>query len=44
MYCLLRNPAAYRRLQAEVDKFYPVVEDAIDPKHIPEMHFLEAVM
>lgn len=44
MYCLMRNPAAYKRVQEEVDKFYPVGEDSLDPKHIPEMRFLEAVM
>ena len=44
MYCLLRNPAAYTRLQVEVDKFYPANEDSLDPKHLSEMYFLEAVM
>ena len=43
-YCLLRNPEAYARLQAEVDKFYPPGEDSLDPKHLPDMHYLEAVM
>ncbi|GJE99306.1 cytochrome P450 [Phanerochaete sordida] len=43
-YCLLRSPEAYARLQAEVDKFYPRGEDALDPKHIPDMQYLEAVI
>ena len=44
MYCLLRNPAAYKKLQEEVDRFYPTSEDSIDPKHHPDMHYMEAVM
>lgn len=43
-WCLIRHPAAYRRLQAEVDKYYPHGEDALDPKHHPEMPYLEGVM
>ena len=44
MYCLLRHPDVYKRLQAEVDKFYPPGEDSLDSKHIKDMHYLEAVM
>ena len=44
MYCLLCNPTTYKRLQAEVDKYYPIREDSIDPKYLPEMRYLEAVM
>lgn len=44
LYCLLRTPEAWKRLQAEVDKFYPPGENSLDPKHYPEMHYMEAVM
>ena len=43
-YCLLTHPEAYERLQAEVDKFYPLGEDVADSKHLPEMEYLNAVM
>nr|BAL05147.1 cytochrome P450 [Phanerodontia chrysosporium] len=43
-YCLLRNPETYKRLQEEVDMFYPAGESSLDPKHLPEMHYLEAVI
>ncbi|EKM51676.1 uncharacterized protein PHACADRAFT_212308 [Phanerochaete carnosa HHB-10118-sp] len=43
-YCILRNPEAYKRLQAEVDKFYPPGEDSLDPRHLPEMQYLEAIL
>ena len=44
MYELLRHPDIFKRLQAEVDKFYPPGEDSLDAKHIKDMHYLEAVM
>lgn len=43
-YYLMLNPDVYKRLQAEVDKYYPPDEDALDPKHHVNMHYLEAVM
>ncbi|EKM51985.1 uncharacterized protein PHACADRAFT_212598 [Phanerochaete carnosa HHB-10118-sp] len=43
-YCLLRNPVSYKRLQEEVDKFYPPGENSLDPRHINDMPFLEAVI
>ncbi|GJE99305.1 cytochrome P450 [Phanerochaete sordida] len=43
-YCLLRNPEAYARLQAEVDKAFPPGEDVLDPERLPDMQFLEAVI
>ena len=43
-YFLMSNPDAYKRLQEEVDKFYPVGEDSLDPKYYPEMSYMEAVM
>ncbi|GJE91627.1 cytochrome P450 [Phanerochaete sordida] len=44
MYELLRHPNIFKRLQAEVDKFYPPGEDSLDAKHIKDMHYLEAVI
>lgn len=44
IYCLLRNPSTYARLQAEVDKFYPPGENSLDPRHINSMPYLEAVL
>ena len=41
--CLLSNPAAYEKLQAEVDRFYPAGE-TITTKHFKEMHYLNAVL
>ncbi|KAF7791503.1 hypothetical protein EIP86_002519 [Pleurotus ostreatoroseus] len=43
-YFLMSNPDAYKRLQEEVDKFYPAGEDSLDPKYYPEMSYMEAVM
>ena len=43
-YSVIRYPEIYRRLQAEVDHFYPRGEDALDPKHHNDMSYLEAVM
>ena len=44
IYCLLTHPDVYEKLQAEVDKFYPPGEDAYDPKHHRDMHYLTGVM
>lgn len=41
---ILRHPHYYKRLQAEVDKFYPVGENAFDTKHHSKMTFLDAVL
>lgn len=43
-YFLLRDPEAYKRLQEEVDQYYPPGEDATSTQHHPKMVFLEAVM
>ena len=43
-YFLMRNPEYYKRLQAEVDKFYPPGENSLDPQHHQNMVVLEAVM
>ena len=40
----MTHPSIYPRLQAEVDRFYPSGENALDPKHYHEMPYLEAVM
>lgn len=40
----MRNQEVYARLQAEVDKFYPPGENALDPRHQKDMPYLEAVM
>ncbi|RPD52781.1 cytochrome P450 [Lentinus tigrinus ALCF2SS1-7] len=44
VYCLLMHPDVYDKLQAEVDKFYPSGEDAMDTKHHREMPYLNAVI
>ena len=44
VWCLLTHPEAYKRLQKEVDRFYPPSEDSLDGKHLSEMTYLEAVM
>lgn len=41
---ILRYPRYYKRLQAEVDEYYPRGENALDTKHHSEMVFLDAVM
>ncbi|KAM5536735.1 hypothetical protein V8D89_009574 [Ganoderma adspersum] len=43
-YCLLAHPDVYARLQAEIDKFYPAGENALDPKHHRDMPYLTAVI
>ncbi|CDO71116.1 hypothetical protein BN946_scf184844.g120 [Trametes cinnabarina] len=44
VFCLLTHAPAYRRLQGEIDRFYPADEDPCDPKHHRDMHYLTAVM
>ncbi|KAI0964040.1 hypothetical protein AcW1_000956 [Taiwanofungus camphoratus] len=43
-WCLLSHPAAYKRLQAEVDAYYPPGENALDTKHHADMPYLNAVI
>ncbi|KAI0761269.1 high nitrogen upregulated cytochrome P450 monooxygenase 2 [Trametes elegans] len=43
-FCLGTHPHVYRRLQAEVDQFYPAGEDACNSKHGRKMHYLNAVI
>ena len=42
--CLLTNPDAYARLEAEVDRFYPRGSDPMDSRCHPEMTWLSACM
>ena len=44
VYCLLSHKDVYERLQAEIDKFYPAGENALDPKHFRDMPYLTAIM
>ncbi|EKM52047.1 uncharacterized protein PHACADRAFT_177444 [Phanerochaete carnosa HHB-10118-sp] len=41
---ILRYPQYYKRLQAEVDQYYPAGENALNPKHYSKMVFLDAVL
>ncbi|KAL4246847.1 Cytochrome P450 superfamily protein [Abortiporus biennis] len=43
-YFLMRNPLMYKRLQEEVDKFYPSGSDPADGVHYKEMVYLDAVI
>ena len=43
-YLLPTHPDVYEKLQAEIDKFYPAGEDALDMKHHRDMPYLTAVM
>ena len=43
-YFLLTYPEIYKKLQAEVDKYYPSGADALDPKYYSEMSFMDAAM
>lgn len=44
LYLLLRHPQEYKKLQQEIDKFFPPGENAMDATFHPDMHFLDAVM
>lgn len=44
MYFLLRNTASYKRLQEEVDSYYPPGSDPLDTRHYKNMVYLDAVM
>ncbi|KAI0344473.1 cytochrome P450 [Trametopsis cervina] len=43
-WSLLRHPECYKRLQAEVDHYYPPGEDALNPQHHAKMVYLDAVL
>ena len=44
LYLLMKNPDAYKKVQDEVDRYYPAGENALDCTHHPNMPFMEAVM
>ncbi|KAI0355826.1 high nitrogen upregulated cytochrome P450 monooxygenase 2 [Trametes cingulata] len=44
VFCLLTHPEAYKRLQKEIDQFYPPGDDPCDMQHHPKMHYLTAVI
>ncbi|KAL4246840.1 Cytochrome P450 superfamily protein [Abortiporus biennis] len=44
IYCILRHPPTYQRLQEEIDEFYPAGESTFDTKYLKEMHYLDAVI
>lgn len=44
LYLLMRHPNVYRKLQEEIDKYYPSGENALDCKHHTQMQYLDAVM
>ncbi|KAH0833285.1 cytochrome P450 [Lanmaoa asiatica] len=43
-WALLSHPTSYRRLQAEVDRYYPPGEDALSIAHHSQMNYLNAVI
>ncbi|KAI0337448.1 cytochrome P450 [Trametopsis cervina] len=43
-YSLLSHPETYKKLQAEVDHYYPAGEDALDPEHYVQMTYLDAII
>ena len=44
IYCILSNPDVYKRLQAEVDAYFPPGENTMDTSKHPDMPWLNAVM
>lgn len=43
-FCLLQHPEMYKRLQAEIDKYYPPEANALDTKYHADMPYLNAVI
>ncbi|KAH9888070.1 cytochrome P450 [Cubamyces lactineus] len=43
-FCLTAHPQVYRRLQDEIDRFYPPAQDPCDTQYHREMHYLSAVI
>ncbi|KAI0688711.1 cytochrome P450 [Cytidiella melzeri] len=41
---LLNHPDTYKRLQAEVDHYYPRGDDALNPIHYTHMSYLDAII
>ncbi len=44
LYYLLRNPVAYKRLQAEVDGAFPSGEEPLDATKLSKMEWLNGCM
>ncbi|KAH8101537.1 cytochrome P450 [Cristinia sonorae] len=44
LYLLLTHPNVYRRVQEEIDRFYPPDENSLDCKFHPKMRILDAVI
>ncbi|KAH8082017.1 cytochrome P450 [Cristinia sonorae] len=44
LFLLLTHRNEYKRLQEEIDRFYPPGENSLDSSFHPEMHFLDAVI
>ncbi|THH32436.1 hypothetical protein EUX98_g1785 [Antrodiella citrinella] len=44
LYLLMQHPQVYKKLQEEVDKFYPQGENAMNCDFHPDMVFMEAVI
>ncbi|KAI0331729.1 high nitrogen upregulated cytochrome P450 monooxygenase 2 [Cubamyces sp. BRFM 1775] len=43
-FCVTANPQVYKRLQDEIDRFYPPAQDSCDTQYHREMHYLTAVI
>ena len=43
-FCVLSNPSVYKKLQEEVDRFFPKGEDPMQTQYHRDMHYLTAVM
>ncbi|KAL1948749.1 hypothetical protein VTO73DRAFT_10555 [Trametes versicolor] len=43
-FCLATHPEAYKRLEEEIDRFYPPGQDPYNTEHHREMHYLTAVI
>ncbi|PSR70846.1 hypothetical protein PHLCEN_2v13287 [Hermanssonia centrifuga] len=43
-FFLMTHPKVYEQLQAEVDRYYPPGENALDSQHHPKMSYLDAVI
>ena len=43
-FLLVAHPPVLKRLQEEIDQFYPPGEDPCNAKHYRDMHYLTAVM
>ncbi|TCD68033.1 hypothetical protein EIP91_011644 [Steccherinum ochraceum] len=44
LWCIIAHPEVYRKLQAEVDRFYPPGESALNSTYHADMKYLDAVV